>query len=54
MKMRKIFDLSKRNGTDREAAVALAKSERALTDSELDQVAAAGGKTGASSNPIDS
>jgi len=52
--MRKIFDVSKSNGADRKPAVELAKSERELTDSELDQVAAAGGKAGASSNPIDS
>jgi hypothetical protein len=52
--MTKMFNRSERNGADREAAVALAKSERALDNSELDQVAAGGGKTGASSNPIDS
>jgi hypothetical protein len=51
--MRKTFNASKRSPADHDAAVVLAKLERALTDSELDQVAAAGGKTGASSNPVE-
>jgi hypothetical protein len=41
--VKKIFDVAKRKRADREMAVALAKSERALSNSELDQVAAAGG-----------
>jgi hypothetical protein len=32
---------------------ALANREHQLTEAELDQVAAAGGKTGASTNPIE-
>ena len=51
--MRKAFDVAQRDGADREPAVARAKSERALSNSELDQVAAAGGKTGASTNPVE-
>jgi hypothetical protein len=31
---------------------ALAKPEHQLSEAELDQVAAAGGKTGASTNPV--
>jgi hypothetical protein len=35
------------------ATVALAEREHQLSDAELDQVAAAGGKTGASTNPVE-
>jgi hypothetical protein len=35
------------------ATVALAEREHQLSEAELDQVAAAGGKAGASTNPVE-
>jgi hypothetical protein len=40
-------------GIDRRATVAAAKPERRLNDAELDQVAAAGGKSATSGNPVE-
>jgi hypothetical protein len=51
--MKKVSNASKRSRADHDAAVVLAKLERALTESELDQVAAAGGRTTESTNPVE-
>jgi hypothetical protein len=50
--MRKLLELSKRASADRNI-VGATMAERVLGTAELDKVAAGGGKTGASSNPVE-
>ena len=51
--MKNMSQRLKPRSADRQATVTLAKSERALGEAELDQVAAAGGKVGSSANPVE-
>lgn len=51
--MRKISQRLKDASADRKTSFALARSEGALNEAQLEQVAAAGGKTGASTNPVE-
>jgi hypothetical protein len=46
-------NLQRFKNDDRKASFAPARSERALSEAELDQVAAAGGKVGSSANPVE-
>jgi len=52
MKVRKILLQLKNTRADREASAALRKAGGVLNEEQLDQITAAGGKTGASTNPV--
>jgi hypothetical protein len=51
--MTRISEWWKHGDSDRRGTAAAVRSVRILSGSELDQVAAAGGKAGASTNPIE-